>query len=45
MVIKTSRWGKEFLACSGYPDCKNTRAVAGAEGGQEESPDGDSSAA
>jgi DNA topoisomerase-1 len=27
LVIKTSRWGKEFLACSGYPECKNTRAM------------------
>ena len=26
MVIKTGRYGK-FLACSGYPDCKNTRRL------------------
>jgi DNA topoisomerase I len=32
MVIKWGRYGK-FLACSGYPQCKNTRQVAGAEGG------------
>ena len=25
MVLKKSRWGKDFLACSGYPNCKNTR--------------------
>ena len=25
MVIKTTRWGKEFLACVGYPECKNAR--------------------
>jgi DNA topoisomerase-1 len=31
MVIKWGRYGK-FLACSGYPDCKNTRQLAGAEG-------------
>ena len=31
MVIKFGRYGK-FLACSGYPDCKNTRQLAGAEG-------------
>ena len=31
MVIKWGRYGK-FLACSGYPDCKNTRQMAGAEG-------------
>jgi len=28
MVIKWGRYGK-FLACSGYPDCKNTRQLAG----------------
>jgi len=27
MVVKWGRFGK-FLACSGYPDCKNTREVA-----------------
>ncbi len=26
MVIKTGRFGK-FLACPGYPDCKNTKAI------------------
>jgi DNA topoisomerase-1 len=26
MVLKTGRYGK-FLACSGYPDCKNTQSV------------------
>ena len=31
MVIKWGRYGK-FLACSGYPDCKNTRQIAGGEG-------------
>ena len=31
MVIKWGRYGK-FLACSGYPECKNTRQMAGAEG-------------
>jgi DNA topoisomerase-1 len=30
MVIKTGRFGK-FLACSKYPDCKNTKRI-GAEG-------------
>jgi len=29
MVIKQGRYG-EFLACSGYPDCKNTMSVNGA---------------
>src|SRR6185295_2491091 len=31
MVIKWGRYGK-FLACSGYPQCKNTRQVSGAKG-------------
>jgi DNA topoisomerase-1 len=31
MVIKWGRYGK-FLACSGYPDCKNTRQLAGSDG-------------
>ncbi len=26
MVLKTGRFG-EFIACSGYPECKNTKAV------------------
>ena len=26
MVVKRSRFGK-FLACSGYPDCKNTKKI------------------
>jgi DNA topoisomerase-1 len=29
MVQKWGRYG-EFLACSGYPDCKNTREIGGA---------------
>lgn len=24
MALKTSRFGSQFLGCSGYPDCKNT---------------------
>ncbi|HUG53079.1 MAG TPA: type I DNA topoisomerase [Vicinamibacteria bacterium] len=31
MVIKWGRYGK-FLACSGYPECKNTRQLAGGDG-------------
>jgi DNA topoisomerase-1 len=31
MVIKWGRYGK-FLACSNYPECKNTRQIAGGEG-------------
>jgi len=34
MVIKQSRWGNEFLACSGYPDCKNARDM-----GSDDDPD------
>jgi DNA topoisomerase-1 len=30
MVLKWGRFG-QFLACSGYPDCKNTREVGGTE--------------
>ena len=26
MAIKTGRFG-DFLACSGYPECKNTKAI------------------
>ncbi|MDQ5983704.1 MAG: DNA topoisomerase 1 [Eubacteriales bacterium SKADARSKE-1] len=32
MVIKVSRYGK-FIACSGYPECKNTKKM-GAENGE-----------
>jgi DNA topoisomerase-1 len=28
MVVKQGRYG-EFLACSGYPDCKNTMSING----------------
>jgi DNA topoisomerase I len=31
MVIKWGRYGK-FLACSNYPECKNTRQLEGGEG-------------
>lgn len=31
MLLKQGRFG-EFLACSGYPDCKNTQSVHAAEG-------------
>jgi DNA topoisomerase I len=33
MVIKWGRYGK-FLACSAYPECKNTRQLAGDAAGQ-----------
>ncbi|GAB4352184.1 MAG: type I DNA topoisomerase [Candidatus Abyssubacteria bacterium] len=32
MVIRWGRFGK-FLACSGYPECRNTKEVGGDEGG------------
>ncbi|MEK7554875.1 MAG: type I DNA topoisomerase, partial [Patescibacteria group bacterium] len=34
MVIKMSRFGK-FMACSGFPDCRNTKKLAGAGGTPE----------
>ncbi len=33
MVIKRGKYGT-FLACSGYPDCKNTQSMDSAAGGQ-----------
>ncbi len=36
MIIKTGRFGK-FMACSGYPDCKNTKPVNG--DGEPEEPE------
>ena len=33
MVIKWGRFGK-FLACSGYPECKNTKELAGSGNGE-----------
>jgi DNA topoisomerase I len=38
MVIKWGRYGK-FLACSNYPECKNTRQLAGGEGAGEGAPE------
>jgi DNA topoisomerase-1 len=37
MVLKWGRFG-QFLACSGYPDCKNTRDINGANGGAKIEP-------
>lgn len=34
MVIKMGRFGK-FMACSNYPECKNTKPMPGEEGGDE----------
>lgn len=34
MVLKTGRYGK-FLACSGYPDCKNTGSVNSSGNGKK----------
>jgi DNA topoisomerase-1 len=34
MVLKTGRYGK-FLACSGYPDCKNTESVISSGNGKK----------
>jgi len=45
MVIKWGRFGK-FLACSGYPDCKNTKELSGnGNGGQEPGAGGNGDAA
>jgi DNA topoisomerase-1 len=27
MSLKTSRWGSQFLGCTGYPECKSTRPL------------------
>ena len=35
MVLKRGRYG-QFLACSGYPDCKNTRRILRGEDGKLE---------
>ena len=34
MVLKHGRYG-EFLACSGYPECKNTQSVNGGNGSKK----------
>ena len=34
MVLKHGRYG-EFLACSGYPECKNTQSVNGGNGNKK----------
>ena len=31
MVVKLSRYGKQFLACSGYPECKTALPMEGEE--------------
>lgn len=31
MVVKLSRYGKQFLACSGYPECKTALPMEGAQ--------------
>ncbi len=31
MVVKTSRFGKQFLGCSGYPECKTMMPLDGGE--------------
>ena len=27
MLVRTSRFGNQFLGCSGYPECKNTKPL------------------
>ena len=31
MVIRTSRYGKQFLGCSGYPECKNMKPITNSQ--------------
>lgn len=31
MLVRTSRWGTQFLGCEGYPDCKTMMALDGSE--------------
>lgn len=38
MIMKTSRFGRKFLACSGYPECQKTLSVD-KEGRPVETPD------
>jgi DNA topoisomerase-1 len=28
MSLKTSRWGSQFMGCTGYPECKSTRPLS-----------------
>ena len=28
MALKTSRWGSQFLGCTGYPECKKTKPLS-----------------
>ena len=35
MVLKWGRFG-QFLACSGYPECKNTREIGSVSGGDDD---------
>ncbi|MST04238.1 MAG: type I DNA topoisomerase [Candidatus Pacebacteria bacterium] len=37
MIIKMGRFGK-FLACTGFPECKNTKKIDGATGGFQKEP-------
>ena len=37
MIIKMSRFGR-FLACSGFPECKNTKSLNNNNNGQKEPP-------
>ncbi len=38
MVIKWGRYGK-FMACSGYPDCRNTQEIVNGADGKSEAPE------
>ena len=34
MLVRTSRWGTQFLGCSGYPDCKTMMPIDKGETGE-----------
>ena len=40
MIVKTGRYGK-FLACSGFPDCKNINSMGGGNNQQSNSENGE----
>ena len=37
MVIRAGRFGR-FMACSGFPKCKNTKKIEGEKGASDKSP-------
>ncbi|MBQ7449924.1 type I DNA topoisomerase [bacterium] len=35
MIVRTSRFGKQFLGCSGYPECKNMKPLPNSQNQQQ----------